>query len=186
MFFLNNEIKCDLYRYTGSINFLNFLKIYLQTPAFRYLYFYRRTNNLKRYSFLWYYYSIILKSLSFKYGIQIPSTTKIGLGFYIGHFGTIVINEKSIIGDNCNIAHNVTIGEISIGTKRGCPKICNSVWIGTGSVIVGNVTIGDNVIIAPNSYVNFTVPTNCIVIGNPAKIVSNTNFINDYILNKIS
>jgi serine O-acetyltransferase len=185
MLTINEEIKCDLYRYTKKISFWSFIKCFFQNPSFRFLYFYRRTNSQKRKTLVWLYYSIILKILSYRYGFQIPSITQIGPGFYIGHFGTIVINEKSTIGRNCNIAHNVTIGQISIGNKLGCPKINDLVWIGTGAVIVGGITIEKNVLIAPNSFVNFNVPSNSIVIGNPGKIFYKNNPTEGYILNII-
>ena len=117
----------------------------------------------------------------FKYGFQIPASTQIGKGFYIGHFGTIVINEKTKIGDNCNIVHGVTIGQANRGKMRGCPMIGDKVWIGTGAVIVGRVSIGSNVLIAPNSFVNFNVPDNSVVLGNPGKIISKTNATEGYI-----
>lgn len=117
----------------------------------------------------------------YKYGFQIPVGTKIGKGFYIGHFGTLVINGKAEIGDNCNVAHNVTIGQENRGKRKGFPVIGNKVWIGTGSVIVGKIKIGNNVLIAPNSYVNTDVPSNSIAIGNPLKIVKKDNAIEGYI-----
>ena len=117
----------------------------------------------------------------YKYGFQIPVGTKIGKGFYIGHFGTLVINGKAEIGDNCNVAHNVTIGQENRGKRKGFPVIGNKVWIGTGSVIVGKIKIGNNVLIAPNSYVNTDVPSNSLAIGNPLKIVKKDNAIEGYI-----
>lgn len=50
------------------------------------------------------------------------------------------------------------------------------------SVIVGGVTIGDNVLIAPNAFINFDVPSNSIVIGNPAKIIAKNNPTAKYIV----
>jgi serine O-acetyltransferase len=117
----------------------------------------------------------------FKYGFQIPISTSIGPGFYIGHFGIIVINENAKIGKNCNVAHGVTIGQANRGMMRGCPVIGDKVWIGTGAVIVGRVSIGSNVLIAPNSFVNFNVPDNSVVLGNPGKIISKTNATEGYI-----
>lgn len=117
----------------------------------------------------------------FKYGFQIPVSTQIGSGFYIGHFGTIVINEKAKIGENCNIAHGVTIGQANRGKSKGCPIIGNKVWIGTGAIIVGKITVGSNVLIAPNSYVNFDVPDNSVVLGNPGKIIPKANATEGYI-----
>jgi len=123
----------------------------------------------------------LLRRYSYKYGIQIPVNTSIGEGFYIGHFGTIVINSRAVIGNNCNIAHNVTIGMSYRGDKTGTPTIGDHVWIGTGAVIVGKIHIGQNVLIAPLSYVNIDVPSDSIVIGNPAKIITNMNATDGYI-----
>ena len=57
------------------------------------------------------------------------------------------------------------------GKRKGAPKICDNCWIGTNSVIVGNVRIGEDVMIAPLTFVNFDVPPHSVVIGNPAKII---------------
>jgi serine O-acetyltransferase len=119
----------------------------------------------------------------YKFGYEIPVSARIGKGFYIGHLGGIVINPKASIGNNVNIARGVTIGQTNRGDKEGTPTIGDLVWIGTNAVIVGKITIGSNVLIAPNAYVNFDVPDNSIVIGNPAKIVPKENATKGYINN---
>ena len=129
----------------------------------------------------WLFYTWLKRKYSYKYGYQIPSVTQIGEGFFIGHHGTIVINPKAKIGKNCNIAHNVTIGQANRGRLKGVPTIGDNVWMGTGCVIVGNINIESNVLIAPNSYVNVDVPANSIVIGNPCKIISRENPCEGYI-----
>ncbi len=85
------------------------------------------------------------------------------------------------MGDNFNIAHGVTIGQANRGKARGCPVIGDMVWIGTGAVIVGKVNIGSNVLIAPNSFVNFDVPDNSVVLGNPGKIIPKADATEGYI-----
>ena len=85
---------------------------------------------------------------------------------------TIVINNKSILGDNCNIHQGVTIGNVNRGKNIGCPVIGNRVWIGANAVVVGGITIGNDVLIAPLSFVNFDIPDNAVVAGNPAKIIN--------------
>ncbi|MHA8095458.1 serine O-acetyltransferase [Aquirufa lenticrescens] len=182
---IGKNIQKDLFRYKGESSYLAFLKLFFSTPSFRFLVFFRLASKKKRFSLGWFIYNVFLKLISHKFGFQIPSTTNIGDGFYIGHFGVVVINDKSIIGKNCNIAHNVTIGQISTGIKAGCPCIGNSVWIGAGAVIVGKIFIGDDVLIAPNSFVNFDVPSNSLVIGNPGKIIHKINPTEGYILNHI-
>lgn len=123
----------------------------------------------------------MLRHYSYKFGFQIPYQTKIGKGLYFSHFGTVVINENAVIGANCNINHNVTIGRQNRGSKKGSPTIGDYVWIGTGSVLVGNITIGNHVLIAPNAYVNFDVPSHAIVLGNPGTIILKENPTAEYI-----
>ncbi|MGR5928590.1 hypothetical protein ACT7C2_13675 [Bacillus pacificus] len=71
------------------------------------------------------------------------------------------------------------------GKKQGVPIIGNKVWIGANSTVVGNVKIGDNVLIAPNTYVNFDVPSDSIVIGSPAKVIENKNATDGYVNNVV-
>ena len=106
------------------------------------------------------------------YGIQIPWGTHIGKGFYIGHFGTIVVNGGAVIGDNVNISQGVTIGQTNRGKRKGVPVIGNGVYIGPGAKVIGKVTIGNNVAIGANAVVTEDVPDNACVAGVPAKIVS--------------
>ena len=96
----------------------------------------------------------------------------IGKGLYLGHPYNISVSEFAEIGNNCNLSKGVTIGAENRGTRAGAPKLGNKVWVGTNAVIVGKITIGDNVLIAPNAFVNRDVPPDSIVIGNPAQIIS--------------
>lgn len=176
----NNLIKADLYRYGALSGCTGFLKGML-IPGFRYMFFLRKASSKKRNSMLGIIYRLILRHYSYKFGFQIPADTKIGAGFYIGHHGTIVINGSSLIGKNCNIAHLVTIGQANRGKYKGYPVIGDNVWIGTGTVIVGKIIIGSNVLIAPNSYVNRDVPDHSIAFGNPFRIVERNNPCEGYI-----
>ncbi|WP_138272484.1 LbetaH domain-containing protein [Parabacteroides merdae] len=63
--------------------------------------------------------------------------------------------------------------------KNRCTYLGNSVWIGPNAVIVEKINIGDNVLIAANSYVNFDVPSNSIVIGNPGRIFHQQTLLKD-------
>mgnify|MGYP003311485854 CR=1 FL=1 len=93
----------------------------------------------------------------------------------LGKSGRVIINHNAVLGKNVNIATGVTIGQENRGERKGVPTIKDNVWIGTNAVIVGNVTIGEDVLIAPLTFVNFDVPPHSVVIGNPAKIIRYRN-----------
>lgn len=113
--------------------------------------------------------------------VEISSKTKIGGGVYFGHPYGITINQNVVIGDNCNIHKGVTIGQENRGKRKGCPTIGNYVWIGVNATIVGKICIGNNVLIAPNSFVNRDIPDNSIVFGNPCIVKQSINATEGYI-----
>lgn len=178
-------ILCDLYRYCGSVSTKKFLWAFFRIPGFRYMFFVRKLKSYPKFHPFKYFYMIFYVYYSYKYGFQIPYMTNIGEGFYIGHFGTIVINRNAKFGRNCNVAHNVTVGQTNKGIHKGVPTFGDNVWIGTGSVIVGGIEVGNNVLIGPNSYVNFNVPSNSLVLGNPGKIINKPGIVDGYINNRV-
>lgn len=180
---MNNQsiIHADLSRYRDEVSSYRMLKAFL-IPGFRYTYFLRKSAFYSKKTIAGIFFRFMLLVHSYIYGYQINPSTRIGKGLYIGHRGTIIINSKTIIGRCCNLSPGVTIGQTNRGSKKGAPIIGNKVWIGTNAVLVGNITIGDNVLIAPNAYVNIDIPGNSIVIGNPAKIISKEDPTAEYIL----
>ena len=169
----------DLYRWYGEQG-ESFKNRMFRPIDIKYLCTFRKVQSCKSPLFK-IYYKFKLRNLSLKSQIQIPSTTQIGEGFYIGHSGRIIINPKAVLGKNINIATGVTIGQENRGKRAGVPTISDNCWIGTNAVIVGNITIGSDVLIAPLSFVNFDVPDHSIVIGNPAKIISKEKATEGYI-----
>lgn len=170
-------IQKDLYRYHGKDDIRTLIKSYITIPGFRYMFFLRLSRHFKDRNdclnkILYCVLRLIVAHYRVKFGFDIPESTNIGAGFYIGHFGGIVINYRTSIGRNVNIASGVVIGQVSRGEKKGYPTIEDNVWIGSHAIIVGNITIATNALIAPGAYVNFNVPENAVVIGNPGKIVS--------------
>jgi len=179
---LKDYLQADLYRYSGARATCYFLKALSPSlPAFRYTYLLRHASVFPKYSIRGLLYRALLLHYSYKYGFQILPNTRIGKGLYIGHRGPVVINGLAELGDNCTLAHIVTIGQTNRGERTGCPKIGNRVCIGAGAVVVGKIVIGDNVLIAPNAYVNFDVPDNSIVIGNPAVVKQDVNATEGYV-----
>lgn len=113
-------------------------------------------------------------------GISIPASVKIGHSFYIGHFGGIIINAKTVIGNNCNISQGVTIGVSGNGEKRGIPVLGNEIYIGANAVIAGKIIIGNNVLVGACSLVNSSVNDSAVVLGVPAIVIGNSGS-KDYI-----
>ena len=179
----NSIFQKDLYRWYGEKG--ESLKNRMFRPIeIKYLCVLRKLQNSKS-ALLKIYYKLKLRRLSIKSQIQIPASTKIGEGFYIGHSGRIIINPNVVIGKNNNIATGVTIGQENRGKRAGVPTIGDNCWIGTNAVIVGKITIGSDVLIAPLSFVNFDVPDHSIVIGNPAEIKSRENATEGYVIRTV-
>ncbi len=105
-------------------------------------------------------------------GIQIPISANLGGGLLFCHYSCIVFAYDVVIGRNCSIHQGVTIGRVFAGSKAGVPTIGDNVIIFPGAKVVGNIRIGNNVVIGANATVINDVPDNCVVAGTPAKIVS--------------
>lgn len=177
-------IKSDLFRYYANQkpNFVRRTQLYgfKYTKILRKAHYYKKHNKI-----MFMLYGYLLNRLQLKYGYQISISATIGRGLYLCHLGTVIVNPDVVIGDNVNLNHNITIGQTNRGTNKGAPIIGNKVWIGTGAVIVGKIQIGDDVLIAPNSYVNVDVPPHSVVVGNPAVIHHRENATQGYIENTI-
>lgn len=167
----------DAFRYLGDygdVKPVEWLKFYLRHPNYRYVFWMRLAQFVYGRNWLKIaniYIYIQLQLIRNKTGIQISPATKIGKGFYIGHWGSIVVNVKEI-GENVNIIQTCTIGVAYRGDRGGVPTIGNNVYIGSGARIFGGIKIGNNVAIGVNSVVTKDVLDNSVVVGAPAKVIS--------------
>ncbi len=178
-------VRSDLYRYTGKAE--GALKYMRTNPCFKYSFWMRTCAYLEQSRIRCRRIFIkiartILQHYTYKYGISIPYSTKIGSGFVIGHFGGIVVNDLAVIGKNCTIAHSVTVGKANRGKNKGYPVIGDNVYIGAGAKIIGKVTVGNNVAIGANCVVTKDVPDNAVVAGVPGEVIS-YNGSKDYVNN---
>ena len=69
-------------------------------------------------------------------GISLPASAQIGRGFYVGHFGGIILHSDVQIGKNCSVGPQVVIGTRGTG-RRGVPVIGDNVYIGVGAKVLG-------------------------------------------------
>lgn len=147
-------------------------------PLFQY--FFRKAQFTPPQRFSW-LYKLLYKVFARINLIDIPLNTKIGGGLAFGHAFNVTVNGDAVLGEYVDLEKNVTIGREKRGKRRGCPVIGNRVWIGTNATVVGKITIGDDVLIAPNAYVNCDVPAHSVVIGNPCTIHHRDNATEEYI-----
>jgi serine O-acetyltransferase len=104
-------------------------------------------------------------------GLEIHPGARIGKGYFCDHGAGVVIGETTEIGKNCVMFHNVTLGGTGKHEGKRHPTIGNNVLIGTGAILLGPITVGDNVRIGANSFVVMKdIPSNVTVAGTPATI----------------
>lgn len=115
-----------------------------------------------------------------KFGLEIGGFSGIGDNLVLAHPFNITINSKARIGANCVVFKGVTIGSIRSGKRSGCPRLGDNVVIGPNSTVCGGITIGNDVLIAANTFVDFDVPDHSIVIGSPGTIHLKENATLDY------
>lgn len=96
---------------------------------------------------------------------------KIGRGLVLWHAYATVINAQSL-GCDCQIWHLVTLGKKDISENENRPVIGDNVSICTGSVVIGNIKIGNNSLIGANSVANKSVPANSVAVGSPIQIIN--------------
>jgi serine O-acetyltransferase len=102
--------------------------------------------------------------------VHIARAADIGPGLYVMHgFGIMV--GPSVIGENCVLHQNVTIGESVSAGNHAVPTLGDNVWIGPGATITGGITIGDNVTISAGTVLSKSVPDCCLVAGNPGRVI---------------
>lgn len=178
-------VLSDLYRSTGRLSTGKLFFQLLFGAYFKYNFWMRtcafsKSNSLLNIT-LFPVSFILLRHYRYKYGISIPHSTNIGSGFYISHFGDIVVNARAQIGKNCNISQGVTFGQANRGKKKGYPILGDNVYIGPGAKIIGAIKIGNNVAIGANCVVTNDIPNDAVVVGIPGVIISyegTTGYVN--------
>ena len=105
-------------------------------------------------------------------GIEIHPGATIGKGLFIDHGAGVVIGETAVVGDDCTIYHNVTLG--GTGKEKGHkrhPTLGNGVLVGAGAKILGAIRVGNNSLIGANAVLLTDVPDDSTVVGVPGKVI---------------
>ncbi|RED55561.1 serine O-acetyltransferase EpsC [Cohnella lupini] len=99
----------------------------------------------------------------------------IGKGLIIRHSNGIVVGGLSVIGENCTLLQQVTLGERDgdgSDHNHSNPIVGNGVTISAGAKLIGGIVVGDNAIIGANAVVLQDVPPNTVAVGIPARIIA--------------
>lgn len=165
----NNYVKDDMISFNRSLfnsEKAHSIAFMLQKyPEFRNLFYYRYRKHKTICMFL---NCIASQCDTFRIGAD-----SLGCSPMFYHSFSTILSCKSI-GDNFVVRNNTTIGNKN-DDRAIRPIIGNNVCIGANSVIIGSIRIGNNVIIGAGAVVVKDVPDNCIVAGNPARIIKYLN-----------
>ncbi|MBK9176363.1 MAG: serine acetyltransferase [Flavobacteriales bacterium] len=122
--------------------------------------------------FFWYFIAYRI-TVEWVLGIELPWKTRIGPGFRIEHGQALVVNDGTVFGAGCVVRNSCTIGNkrLKDGTYSKSPRFGDRVDIGANAIIIGPITIGDDVAIGAGAVVLKDVPANSVAVGNPARIL---------------
>ncbi len=100
-------------------------------------------------------------------GADIPLNCQIGGGLLLPHPNGVVIHPQAVIGPNCLIFQQVTLGTRD---GPGAPALAGHVDVGAGAKLLGGIQIGAHARIGANAVVLCDVPAACVAVGNPAVV----------------
>ena len=103
--------------------------------------------------------------------IEIHPGATIGRRFFIDHGAGVVVGETAEIGNDVLMYQGVVLGGTTLEKKKRHPTIGNNVVIGSAAILLGPITIGDRSRVGANSVVVNSVPSECVVVGVPGRIV---------------
>ena len=112
----------------------------------------------------------VAKFLKLLVGASLNPAGEIGSGFMLVHGGSVFLGGEMVMGSDCTVFHEVTIGPSGIRSKE-YPVIGDRVTIFPGAKIIGGITVGDDAVIGANSVVIEDVPAGAVVAGNPGRVI---------------
>lgn len=145
-------------------NLISLLCYRIARYIYIYIYIYQGLTNKQASPFAADAYSILGREIG---QFELYYSADIGTGFKINHGLGTVVGARCKIGNNCMIHQNCTIGD----RNGGRPTIGDNVTIYAGSMILGNIFIGNDSIIGANSVVMENCPPGSVIVGTPARII---------------
>lgn len=115
----------------------------------------------------WQLLRVRLRIIGERLGFEVPRGV-FGPGLSIAHHGCVTVNGNAVVGRNCRLDAQTTIGDV----RGGAPILGDNVYVGSGARILGGVRVGDEAAIGANAVVTRDVPARVTVGGIPAEIIS--------------
>lgn len=155
---LEDDIRVNMNHHgiTSGVT-MGFLYLLVFDKFYRNL-FYWRIGNLKYFIYYW---------LQPHPCFTLATNMELARGVKLIHPFSTIVNANSV-GKNFEVRNNVTIGNNKVGER---PVIGDCVRVNANAVVIGDITIGNNVIIGAGAVVTKSVPDNCVVVGNPSYIL---------------
>jgi putative colanic acid biosynthesis acetyltransferase WcaB len=110
---------------------------------------------------------------SLLFGVELPATARVGPRLRLYHPHGIVVSPGCTLGSDCQLRHNVTIGNRSDrdGNEGGWPTLGDDVELGAGCAVIGDLDVGDHARIGALAVVVKSVPAWGVVVGNPGRVI---------------
>lgn len=105
----------------------------------------------------------------------------VGSSLVLAHPYGITVHGGAKLGKDCTLFKGCTIRSIRGGNNAGVPALGDIVVVCGNAMVCGNITVGNDVLIAAGTYVNFDVPDNSVVIGKPGVIHHKENPVRYYL-----
>lgn len=120
--------------------------------------------------FLGFVHRVLFRFARNVYGIELPASARIGRRVVFEHQSGIVVHGNAIIGDDCVIRQNVTLGNRHRDRLFDAPELGCRVDVGAGAKVLGRVRVGDDARIGANAVVLEDVPAGATAVGVPARV----------------
>src|SRR5579864_3469184 len=146
------------------------LEVFLCYSGLHAVWFYRINHWLRNHRLFW-LARFLSHSARWLTGSEILPEAKIGRRLFIDHGLGVVIGETAIVGNDVTLNQGVTLGGTGKELGKRHPTIEDSVVVGSGAKILGNITVGRNCRIGAGSVVLRNVPEDSTVVGVPGHII---------------